>query len=267
MQPGEVIWFLTGLGVGLTLAIVIFAGVAFADGRRRRLSAARATFVPEAPDAAEFPAAAKTAQALRRQQPSLPEVPTGPLPDVPPEPVPQVRRRSTGMTELRNDGAPDGNVNEAMSTLAAEIARMQSSEPAQVTIDLPAAEPMQRVTVQQPPAPVGPVAPPVGRGDAARQVVEGRPAIERRSPVEPRPAVSATRPLSAATPVPPPSMTVQPTPPPVLEATSPLPEPEPPRPAPAKVPPLPRVAPARKFAPALPPRTPAKTPPGTGIKR
>lgn len=244
MQAGEIIWFLAGIGAGLTLAIVIFAAVAVADSRRARRQL----------DAAGDWAGVDAAPIERDERPRVqmhvrePVAPSGPLSNLPPERVARSKPRPIN-SERRNLASSAVVEDETMSTLAAEISRMHSS--GAVTVDVEPARPVQ--SVQMPPEPdrVAQTVP--------QLVVRAAPAPTVKPHAEP--VVAATVETAAApTPVKtaPPPLELEVASLPVEAEANPASE-EPPRPAkPAvsKLPPLPRVAPARKFAPALPPRTP-----------
>lgn len=290
MQPGEMIWFLVGIGTGLALAMLGFALMAVVDSRRLVRESA-----PAQP--------ARDSKARRVTLPSLDD----PIPDVPPEPVP-AQRRHAGAAQLKRREEPEGSLDEMMSSLAAELERMQTSETTQVTVELPntvsamtaVAEPMNATAVpplsnDQPAVVVAQEAPP--RADAPltpmraamTRAMESRRALPRDVPavdlpaapsaaeaprltetargpivepgalIEARVAARAPRPGIAPpasfTPAIGPSTPSEPTFAAVDGQDTPEPEPEviPTKP---KIPPLPRVAPARKFAPALPPRHP-----------
>lgn len=229
------IWFLVGIGGGLTVALVGFVLMAVVDGRRLRRRA----------DAADR-AGAEDMPAERRMAPE------GPLADVPPDDMPVPRRRPA-IAELRNAGTADGVVDEMMSNLAAEIARMQSSDGATLTIELPASTvPMQGVVepavqASMPEAPLTPM-----RAAMAEALARPAEPVRKAPPIVPKPVVKpvqrpAARPDAVAPQVAPMQAAAAPVEP---VAAEPAPPPKP------KIPPLPRVAPARKFAPALPQRKP-----------
>jgi len=289
VQPGEMIWFLVGIGAGLVLAMLGFALMALLDSRRLLREAG------PRPNRAEDHA----------RRVSLP--PLNPIPDVPPEPVP-VMRRHAGAARLKRREEAEGSLDHMMSSLAAELERMQSSETAQVAMELPDTKaPMVAVAA---PVQVA-VAPPVhGDRPADRSGAEPTPratdapltpmraamtkAMESRRPsprelptihlpVAPSPAdtprvadtlraavVESNGPVGAGAE--PTEHFVGPTVAPIVspvmtaDATTESADATDDRdsqvaeakvvPVKPKIPPLPRVAPARKFAPALPPRQP-----------
>jgi hypothetical protein len=232
------IWFLVGIGAGLAVALIGFVLMAVVDGRRLR----RLAEMEEIEGADEVPAERRMA-------------PEGPLADVPPDVAP-VQRRRPAIAELRNAASADGVVDEMMSNLAAEIARMQSSDSATLTIELPASTvPMQGVVepavqASMPEAPLTPM-----RAAMAEALARPAEPVRKAPPIVPKPVVKPAikpvqRPVAKPEPLPPQAI-VEATPEPVEPvAVEPAPPPKP------KIPPLPRVAPARKFAPALPQRKP-----------
>jgi DNA polymerase-3 subunit gamma/tau len=211
VQAGEVIWLFAGIGIGLTAAMLILAAVLVVDGQRLRRRVSQG-----AAPAAAFPPAPRPS--------AIPETPRRPVVEARPKPVPVAPPPPPKVLEpIVADPkvvAPAAVVvDEMMTDLAAEIARMQTIEPVTVAAELP--PPVEPVRVVAEPA-----APP---------------------PPEPEPvAIPASEPVTAppAPPVPEPAAA------PIAEAPVAA---QPPAP---KVPPLPKVTPARKFAPALPPRDP-----------
>lgn len=205
MQAGEIIWFLAGIGLGLTIAMGLLAGMALLDRRR----------TPSEPEASASLDDAEPVQSVsvsRRKVPPVPE----PMPRVPEDRKPAPRSIAPlSPPPARAPVTLDAKVVEPpakSSDLAVEIARVQSSA-AEQTIELPPADPVPVIAA---PAPTPPV-------------------------VEPEPAAPS------AEPPPPPK--------PAEAALTQLTAPVEPPPAP-KFPPLPKVTPARKFAPALPPKRP-----------
>lgn len=213
MQAGEVIWLFAGIGIGLTAAMLILAAVLVVDGQRLRRRVAQGA----APAAAAFtpaPRAPAVSETLRRP---AAEARPKPVPVAPPPP-PKVLEPIVADPKVVAPAAVV--VDEMMTDLAAEIARMQTTEPVTVAAELP--PPVEPVRVVAEPA--VPEPPPAPEPVAA-------PAPES---VTPPPAPPVPEPAAA----------------PIAEAPVAAPPPAP------KVPPLPKVTPARKFAPALPPRDP-----------
>lgn len=229
MQASDVIWLLAGIGIGLTVAMLILAGVLVVDGQRfkRRLSLA------SSPEEALRPAPAPRAPVVPRTVEARPKTIAGTLAAAVPA-VP-VRSKEPIVADPKQVEPAAAVVDEMMSDLAAEIARMQAPEPVAVEVE-PVPEPVQ--VVAEPVAPPAPELPP--------------------APAPPQAAIAPPEPVAAPEPV------AEPV---VEEVTAPVaeePEAPPlvlapviqPAPAPPKLPPLPKVTPARKFAPALPPRNP-----------
>ncbi len=221
MQAGDVIWLLAGIGIGLTLAMLILAGVLVADGQRfkRRLTLAS--------DAATEPRPARAPKGsvlLAGSRPSA-EAKSRPAPPTPPAPP----IREPIVVDAKAVEPAAAVVEEMMSDLAAEIARVQTVEP--VTVDVPAAPEPVRVVAEPaalpPPSPPAPLPPPV----------PAAPAVTEKAAA---PVVAAPAPAPPVAPL----------------VAAPVIEPAPAPPPPPKVPALPKVTPARKFAPALPPRNP-----------
>ena len=227
MQASDVIWLLAGIGIGLTVAMLILAGVLVVDGQRfkRRLSLA------SSPEETLRPAPAPRAPAASRTVEARPRTITpSTAPAMPPAPV---RSKEPIVADPKLVEPAAAVVDEMMSDLAAEIARMQLPEPVAVEVH-PAPELIQVVAepVALPPAPELPP-PPVAQPApvAAQPALVAAPVVEEiAAPVAEEPEAP---PLVLA---------------PVIQ----------PAPAPPKLPPLPKVTPARKFAPALPPRNPAE---------
>ncbi len=296
MQPGEMIWFLVGIGTGLVLAMLGFALMALLDSRRLHRDQGSRQNRPDD-------------QPRRVTLPSLDD----PLPDVPPEPVP-VARKHAAAARLKRSETADSDLDQMMSSLAAELERMQASEATRVTMELPdTVAPMGAMPASMEVRLV-PSVTDDGSTDHSQLVLPPRPAdapltpmraamtkameSRRSAPREPtsvgpsvgampteRSATSNGAPAVASKPeVVIPTSSVSP-----VRPSEPLPPPigNPPNepatsapveraggeeheaavqdrqadatdvaPAKPKIPPLPRVAPARKFAPALPPRQP-----------
>jgi hypothetical protein len=211
VQAGEVIWLLAGIGIGLTVAMLMLAGVVLVDGQRFR----RRSLQAAAPAAAAVPAAPRSSATPATPRRPAPEARPKPAPGPPPQPPRVLEPIVADPTAV----APAATVDDEMMTdLAAEIARMQTTEPVTVAAELPPAVEPVRV-VAEPAAPLQAVPEPV--------------AALAPEPVGPPPA----------------SPVAEPVPEPVAKAPTP-------GPAAPKVPPLPKVTPPRKFAPALPPRDP-----------
>lgn len=232
MQAGEIVWLLAGIGVGLTLAMLILAGVLLVDGRRAsRLAPASAggDMVRKPPLATRLPGASRP--------PAEPRMKLAPVP-------PPATRASEPVALEPHRPEPQASVDDMMSDLAAEIARVQASEPAQ--LEPPPVEEAQPVaaTPAEPPAPEPPPAAPAPQPTPA--------VVNHAAPAAPDPVVTPA-PAPAPATVVPPAPAAAPAPAPAVAAPAPAATTPPP---PPKVPPLPKVAPARKFAPALPPRNP-----------
>ena len=219
MQSGELIWLLTGIGIGLVIAMLMLAGMLVIDGRRlQRRASATGELMRNAPPEPKVDAAPARKIALVPDTPRRTSVPR----PVPPAPAP----REPVVVDAKPSEPAAVIVDEMMSNLAAEIARVQTAEPATVVIEAPPPAALPE------PAPVS----------APIEAVASEP-----QPIE----LPAPEPVSMASI----EVTVEPPadPTPIVVAEAPIVVAPPPAP---KVPPLPKVTPARKFAPALPPRSP-----------
>src|SRR5690606_12921566 len=111
VQAGEIVWLLAGIGVGLTLAMLILAGVLLVDGRRA------GRLAPASPGGAPVlkpPLASRSAGASR--PPAAPRMKRAP---VSPPPAPT----SAPVAAEPHRPGPETSVEDMMSDLAAEIAR------------------------------------------------------------------------------------------------------------------------------------------------
>ena len=159
MQAGEVIWLLAGIGIGLTVAMLILAGVLVVDGQRLKRRLTLASVADEAPRPAPMPRAAAVPAAPRPLAEARPRPVAPPAPAVPPPPPAPPRTVEPIVADPRMVEPATAVVEEMMSDLAAEIARVQTPEPVVVEV-LPATEPARVVAEPVAPTPV-PEPPPV----------------------------------------------------------------------------------------------------------
>lgn len=215
------IWFLAGVGVGLTVAMGLFAAMGYFDGKKSRAASA----LDDEPDEAAV-------MSRRRGSPAAEPMPRVPPTDVKRPPRPIAPLSPPPVRELTPASGESVKAVAAPTDLALEIARVQAAE-AEQTIELPPAEPV-RVVAE-------PIALPVvlePEPELPAPEAKPEPAPQPEPQAKPAPAPEPESPAKA-----------------VDSALAQLTAPAEPPPAP-KLPPLPKVTPARKFAPALPPRPP-----------